>query len=144
MDVSTVAFPIHITGLLVALWNIFHADHMGLRWVLGTTKKLDVAIVKKYHRGTWIGLLILITSGLTLFYPMREFLLSRPQFYAKMTCVLALVVNGIAITFLQKRAIENSFEELSFSQKLPLFISASVSTAGWIGAISMAFFLIPE
>ncbi|MDQ5962571.1 MAG: hypothetical protein QG653_378 [Patescibacteria group bacterium] len=144
MEISQIVLPLHILALLFGLWNIYHADHMGLAWVLGKKEKLDASLVKKYHTWTWASLIALIATGATLFYPMREFLLSRPQFFLKMGFVGALLLNGIAITFFQKRAIEHSFRELSFSQKVPLFISAGISSVGWVGAIICAFFLVPE
>lgn len=144
MEISQIIFPLHILALLFGLWNIYHADHMGLAWVLGKKERLDGELVKKYHTRTWTALIALMVTGFTLFYPMREFLLTRPQFFLKMGFVGALALNGIAITLFQKRAIEHSFKELSFSQKFPLFISAGISVTGWVGAIICAFFLIPE
>jgi hypothetical protein len=144
MDITTIVLPLHLLTLLFVLWNVYHADHMGLAWVLGKKERLDASLVKKYHYRTSFGLFFMVVTGFILFYPMREFLLARPQFFIKMACVGALIINGLAIGQLQTRAVEHSFKELSLSQKFPLFVSAGISSLGWIGAIIMAFFLIPE
>lgn len=141
MELETILFPLHILTLAFIAWNVFHADHMAFSWTTGKQSKLDAVLVKKYHYRIWAGLLGMIITGLLLFYPEREELLGRPQFYAKMGFVVALVLNSIAIGFLQKRAVEHSYKELSFGQRLPLFISGVVSTLGWLGAAGMAFFL---
>ena len=134
-------FPLHIITLLFIAWNVFHADHLAFSWTTSKTEKLDASLVKKYHYRVWAGLIGMIITGFFLFYPQRDYLLERPQFYVKMGFVLALVLNSVAIGFLQKRAVEYSYKELSFTQKLPLFISGGVSTLGWLGATVGAFFL---
>jgi hypothetical protein len=144
MELGSIVLPLHILVLLFALWNIYKADHLGLAWMLGKKEILDERTVVRYHHRIWLALFGMIATGFLLFYPMREFLLTRPQFFAKMGFVGALLLNSIAITFLQKKATRNAFVELSFSQKVPLFISSAVSVIGWLGAIIMAFFLVPE
>lgn len=138
---SDIILPIHLISLAFVFWNVVNADHMGFNWVRGKTPTLDKNTVKKYHYGSWIGLLLMITTGLILFWPMRDYLLARQQFLIKMVFVVALIVNGLVIGNLQERAITNKFEDLSFKEKLPLFISGAVSTISWLGAFTMAFFL---
>jgi hypothetical protein len=117
---------------------------MGISWIRGRVETLDAKKVKKYHRGSWIGLSLMIITGALLFYPLREFLLTRPQFYIKMAFVVTLVCNGFVIGKLQHIAIEKSFSSLSSFQKIPLYISGAVSTVCWLGAIVCALFLLPE
>lgn len=133
--------PLHIISLTYVAWNIFHADHMGFNWMRGKIQKLDMATIKKYHTRTWIGLSLMIITGFALFFPMREYLLGRTQFYIKMAFVVTLICNGFVINHLMKRATLHTFKELSFSQKLPLLISGGVSTLAWLGAVITAFFI---
>jgi hypothetical protein len=135
--------PLHLLSLVYVAWNIFHADHMGFNWISGKAQTLNASEVTKYHKGSWIGLGLMILTGLFLFYPLREFLLTRPQFYVKMAFVITLICNGLVIGKLQHIAIEKPFASLSNSQKLPLFISGVVSTLSWLGAAAAAFFLLP-
>lgn len=136
--------PLHLLSLTYVAWNIFHADHMGLNWIRGKVTMLDEKTITKYHKGSWIGLGLMITTGLFLFWPLREFLLTRPQFYIKMAFVVTLIGNGLIIGILQKTASTKKFTSLSFKEKLPLFISGAVSTLSWLGAGLAGLFLIPE
>jgi hypothetical protein len=86
----------------------------------------------------------MIVTGVFLFIPMREYLLTRPQFYIKMAFVVTLIANAFVIGHLQKRATTHSFKDLSFKEKLPLFISGAVSTVAWLGAATTALFLVEE
>ncbi len=141
---ETVILPIHLLVLTFTAWQIFKADHLGFTWMRGRVKTLDAKEVKKYHYRTWAGLILMIITGFTLFWPMREFLLTRPQFFVKMTFVAALLLNSFAIGVLQKTATERPYSSLSLKEKLPLFISGAVSTLSWLGAAAGGFFLIPE
>ncbi len=141
---DTILLPIHITILGFTLWNVLKADHLGFNWILGKVKILEVGEVKKYHYRIIIGLGLMILSGVLMFWPMREFLLSRPQFYVKMIFVITLVINSIAISYVQKTACSKTFKSLSLSEKLPLFISGGLSTVAWLGAICGGLYLIPE
>ena len=144
MDVNDIVLPLHLMSLGYVAWNIISADHLGLTWIRATRPTLPEALVRKYHKGTWIGLCLMIATGFTLFWPMREFLLTRPQFYIKMFFVLALVANGFMIGKFINIATTRTYASLTFKEKLPLLISGAVSTLGWLGAATMAFYLIPD
>ncbi len=144
MDVSTIVLPLHLLSLAYVAWNVVHADHLGFKWIRGKEQVLNVATVQKYHKGSWIGLGLMIVTGVILFLPMREFLLTRPQFYVKMAFVVTLVCNGLVIGKLQHVATTKTFTSLTFTEKLPLFISGAVSTLAWIGATLGGLFLIPD
>lgn len=144
MEISTIILPLHIISLIYVAWNVVHADHMGFNWIRSKVVTLNESTIKKYHHGSFIGLGLMIFTGLILFWPMREFLLTRPQFYAKMGFVTALFINGFVIGHLSKVSTSKSFASLTLGEKIPLFISGGVSTISWIGATIAALFLIPE
>lgn len=142
MDV--VILPLHLLILGFVGWNIFQADHLGFKWMRGTRAMLDKAVLEKYHLRVWIGLLGMIATGLLLFWPMREYLLARPQFYLKMAFVATLIINAFVIGHLQTKATRSTYASLSFKEKLPLFISGAVSTCCWLGAATTALFLVQD
>ncbi|MCF7843375.1 hypothetical protein K9M47_00575 [Candidatus Gracilibacteria bacterium] len=144
MEIASIALPLHLISLVYVAWNVVRADHMGFNWIRGKIGILDENIVNKYHRGSWLGLGMMIVTGSLLFWPMREFLLSRPQFYVKMGFVTALLINGLVIGHLSKLSTTKTFSSLSLREKIPLFISGAVSTVSWIGAALGGLFLIPE
>lgn len=141
---SEIFVPIHLLALAFVAWNVFHADHLGFNWIRGKVPMLDTDTVKKYHNRTWFGLILMILTGFILFWPTREYLLTRPQFFIKMGFVLALFINSFVIGILSKTSTTKTYSSLTFSQKLPLIISGGVSTVSWLGATVMAFFLEQE
>ena len=144
MGIHDIVLPVHLMTFGFIAWTVFRADCLGSGWIRGTEAVLPVEEVRKLHRTTWIGLSIMITTGLIMFWPMREYLLTRPQFYAKMAFVITLVMNGFAIGHLQKVSFTKKYSDLPRREKLPLFISGAVSSLAWVGAATMAFFLIPD
>ena len=136
-------FPIHMLALAYSAWNIFNADRMGFSWIKGKVNTLDAKEVAKYHKATWIGLLLLIGSGVGLFWPKRDYLLNNPAFYIKMGFIAALFINSFFIDSLQKVATSKSCPSLNSKEKFPLYLSGAVSTISWIGAGITAFFLLP-
>lgn len=141
---SEFLLPLHLLTLTFVIWNVFHADHLGFAWVRGKVATLNGAEVRKYHIRVWIGLIGMIITGFLMFLPMREYLLTRPQFYTKMAFVLMLLMNGFVIGKFQTIATSKPYSELTDKEKLPLFISGAVSTLGWLGAATTAFFLVEE
>ncbi len=141
---SQLFLPLHLLSLLYVAWNVIRADHAGFLWMTGKEQLLSKKDISTYHHGTWIGLGLMIITGSVLFYPMREFLLTRPQFYIKMGFVFTLIINGLVIGKISHIATEKTFISLSTREKAPLLISGAISTISWIGAIVAAFFLIPE
>lgn len=139
-----ILLPLHFAVLGFTAWNVILADHMGFNWIRGKAQTLAKDKVKKYHYRIWIGLGLMILTGLFLFWPLREFLLTRTQFYVKMAFVATLVVNSLIIGFLQETAITRSYASLSFKDKIPLFVSGAISTACWILTATAGFYLIPE
>jgi hypothetical protein len=134
--------PLHLLTLAFIAWNVFRADHLGLSWMRGKVMVLDKVKVEKYHKNIWIGLGLMIFTGLFLFWPLSEYLLTRPQFYVKMWFVGVLIINGIAIGRLNKVAQVKAFSALTSKEKLPLLISGAISTLGWLGAALGGLFLL--
>lgn len=135
--------PIHILALLYSVWNIVHADHMGFNWMRGKIATLDKDTIEKYHKGSWIGLMAMIVTGLIIFSNVKANII-YPQFYIKMGFVTALVINGFVIGKLSSIPTKKTFASLSTKEKIPLFISGAVSTISWIGAVIMAGFILTE
>lgn len=141
---SSILPPLHFIVLGFTAWNVVLADHMGFTWIQGKAKTLNANNVKKYHYRVWTGLGLMILTGFFLFWPLREFLLTRTQFYVKMAFVTTLFINSFIIGYLKETAITKTYASLSLKEKLPFFISGALSTACWILAATAAFYLIPD
>lgn len=144
MEINDLVLPLHLAVLLYAAWNILHADHLGFTWITGKVNVLPEKDIRKYHRRVWAGLIGMMITGFIMFWPMREYLLERWQFLLKMSFVLALVANGFAIGSIQKVATKKWYRELTTREKIPLLLSGAISTAGWVGAARMAFFIVED
>lgn len=141
MSISDFIFPVHIASLIFSVAGIFLADHQAFNWLSGKTSTLDKKILLKYHRWVFSGLSLMIITGVTLFWPMREYLLHNTIFGAKMFFVAVLVVNSFFIGKLMNIATEKPYSILSGRERFPLILSGVVSTLGWLGAFISANFL---
>lgn len=135
--------PLHILSLVYAAWNILHADHMGFNWMRGKVEKLDTLTVAKYHRGTWVGLILAIITGILAFLSVRSEII-YPQFYVKIGFVSVIVINSFLIGSLSKIPTRKTFDSLSKKEKLPLILSGGFSFLSWGGALIMALFIVAE
>lgn len=134
-------FYLHIAGVALSFVSIVLADKQGFAWFRGKTPVLDEGKVAKVHRLVWTGLIVTIISGFFAFWDKRFYLLESPAFIVKMIFVVALTVNGFFIGRLMKLPCKKAFKDFTFKEKLPLFISGTVSGISWVSAFILAFFL---
>lgn len=132
---------IHVAILVVTAFFVVCTDFLGLLYLLGKKKTLPEKPVTWAHRIILAGLCGMILSGVTLFVPMREYLLSQPNFYVKMAFVAALVINAFVIGAHMKKAFTTPFKELPSLEKKKLLVSGAVSTLSWLGAIFGGIYL---
>ena len=133
--------PLHILFLFVAAIGILIADHAAFLWMKGTTLVIGKKTLFTAHWLVTTALLGLVYTGLFLFWPRRDYLLTQPLFLLKMAFVAALLINSMAIEWLMHVAAVRPFNSLSTGQKTPLFISGAISTVSWIGAGLMGLFI---
>lgn len=139
LGISVPILYIHLATLGGTVLCLLFADHQAFSWVMGHKEKLNKKTIEVVHYLTLVGLGIMIVSGVAMAIPLREYLFTVPAYWIKMAFVLALVVNSFVIGSLMKTAFNHSFKSLALSEKLPLFVSGSVSGISWLGAIIAAF-----
>ncbi len=131
---------IHIGILILTAIAILWADIYGSSWLKGRRTTLNPIIVARLHTAVTIGLTGMITTGIILFWPLREYLTNaNGPFIAKMIFVFALVINSLVIESHMKIATTIAFKDTSFKQKSILFVSGVVSALSWVGAVIAAF-----
>lgn len=140
---ETIYISLHVLSFLFVIWSVVRADHMGYLWFTGKVKTLEKSAVKKHHHSVMAGFILMIITGALVFSTVKANII-YPQFYIKMSFVLALFVNSFIIGKLSNIAITKSFDSLTSKEKLPIYISAIVSTVSWIGATIMALFILAE
>ncbi len=133
---------VHVAVLLLTAFGILYTDHVGLSYLRGTRELLSKRFITLSHRGVWVGLLLMIATGIVLVLPSWEYRLQDPAFYVKMGFVLVLLVNAHAIGKLSTVAAERPFKSLPSDTQKTLLISGGLSAMGWIGATLIGFFFL--
>jgi cation transport ATPase len=136
MDLVT----IHLLLLIVTAPVILYADHMGFQYLTGRVKTISPRKVEWTHRLVSIGIVLLIVTGVLITIPIWAVVLEKPLFYAKLAFVATLVLNGVFIGSLMKKATMTPFTNLSKDEKKFLLLSGAVSALGWISTTLIAFF----
>ncbi len=132
---------IHIAFVVLTLCLVFYSDHKAFLWFRGKIVRMDSVKTNICHKlGLW-GFLLICTTGFSLFWPLREFLLSNNVFLSKMIFVSVLGINGLFIGKLSPLAINNSYFDLSSKEKTVLFVSAMCSSLGWVCTIVLAYLI---
>lgn len=132
---------IHLGVLLITVIAIVYSDYLGLAYMRGKKETLSVSKVVLLHRFIWVGIILMILTGIVLISSSWEYWLQNPVFYIKMGFVCILIINSIFIGKLSHIATEQSFASLETEQKSVLLLSGALSVIGWIGSISVSFFL---
>ncbi len=126
-------------GFVIAL--IALADKEALAWVRGKKQVLDKSLLHNIHMLTWVALLTLTLTGLILFYPRWDYLLTQPLFLIKLLFVAVLFVNAILIGRLIEASTHRQFIELNVREKLQLVLSGGISFVAWLGALVLGLIL---
>ncbi len=133
---------IHLITLLCTVVVILFADHEGFSYMRGKKQTLSHKLTQFFHYGVWVGLCLMITTGVFLALPAWEFYLKDPVFLLKMFFVLVLVVNGVFIGKFTALASEKPFAELPSRMQHTLRVSGALSTIGWVGAAVIGYFFL--
>ncbi|HVZ75881.1 MAG TPA: hypothetical protein VG934_01255 [Candidatus Paceibacterota bacterium] len=134
MNLHEIPFYLHLAALAVAACGLLYADKIGLSWMRGRTETVPSRTLLVLHEVVSVALIVLILTGLYLFWPLREYLLHQRLFYIKMSFVALLVVNSIAIDNLMHTAAHTPFRDLPARLRTGLFVSGGLSFLCWVGA----------
>ncbi len=137
---SVVTF--HIGFMIYTLSVIFLADKEAMAWIRGSKMYLDEKRLRIYHYLTWLGLLLLISSGILLVYSAYGYYFSNPFFIIKLLFVGILLTNAILLGRFMPLATKRSYNGLTTDEKLPLLASGVISTFAWASVIFIGFFLL--
>lgn len=139
---QNILWYVHIASLCLAGAGMLIADKSALAWLRGRAATVSPAALLRLHWIVTIGLCGLVATGLLMFWPLREYLMGEPQFWIKMAFVVALIINSFFIEAFMHKATTYPFASLTPTQKIPLFISGGISVFCWLGAGTLAFFLL--
>jgi hypothetical protein len=118
---------------------ILYADYMGLRYFTGKASTLPLRPLQLVHRAVFIGITLLVVTGIIITVPRWFMLFDNILFYAKLAFVLTLIVNGLFIHKLMHKATSSPFASLELSEKRLLMFSGALSGISWIVTIIIGF-----
>ncbi|MCG6496783.1 hypothetical protein [Kitasatospora sp. A2-31] len=132
----TVALFLHLAALVVGFGAVLAIDYYGLLWMLGRrTLRQVVGFTAPLHVPVWGGLTGLVLSGVLL-----EPQLSSGLTRVKLGLVLLIALNGVYASTLHRRL--EGYEGIRPPARLLArgAVSATVSQAGWWGAVLIGFY----
>ena len=133
---------LHVSVLILTAVGILYADKEVAQYIRGTKELLDEKLMRWLHRGVWVGLILMIATGVGLYLEKGEPFLGDPAFLIKMFMVGALVANGFVIGQLTQHTIHTPFRNLSKKTTRAFFVSGGISAACWIGATLIGLFFL--
>ena len=142
MDLNLVFLAIHLVGLALGLGGATISDILFFRAI----KDKDVdpseySTLKVLSKVIWVGLILLIASGLGMFYLIYRQnsgslpLLSSPRWQAKLTLVGIVLANGFVFLSYVFPALGNIGLSLTKFKLWLLAASGTVSIVSWYGIL---------
>jgi len=141
MTLYSLVLTIHISTAITLIGTVLIADHYALSWVRGKRETLPHTIMARIHYGMYIGLGIMVLSGIYMFLPIKEYLLYEVAFQIKMGFLVALILNSVLIGQLLHTSTHNSFASLTKKTQLVFSLSGGASSISWASIIIGAQFL---
>ncbi|MEY2701542.1 MAG: hypothetical protein RLY43_162 [Bacteroidota bacterium] len=135
MDFTT----LHLIAMFLTMTVVAYADHMGFKYFTGKSQTLDLKKVKLAHNLVFIGIGLLVVTGIIITIPMWTYMFVNPFFYTKLAFVLTLVLNGLFIGKLMTKATNTPFALLDKEEKRVLLVSGAVSGISWVATILIGF-----
>ena len=142
IDSSTLLLIIHLFGVVLGGGGAFASDLIFMSAV--KDKKISSTEMRFLRLGgkmVWLGLAILVISGVFIFFGDTENYLHSSKFLAKMTIVGIIIINGLVFHAYHiprlHRHINNHFPSSDeFIRNAPLLLgSGAISMVSWISAI---------
>jgi hypothetical protein len=133
--------PVHIGAFVVTITGVILADLYALLWVIGKFPTLQSRYLTGLHYVVGTGLLVSITSGFLMFWPLREYLVTVEAFWVKVVFVMVLIINSFVISAHMHIHTTQTFSSLSKTQRLPLFLSGATSAISWVTVFVAALLL---
>jgi len=147
IELRTILTIFHLLGVVIGMGAAFMTDMM---FIKSTKDKIinekEISFIALGSRMVWIGLFLIIISGISLFALSPEEYLNSSKFLAKMVIVAILTINGIFfhfkhLPFLRKNLNQDLTKSENFrNNSMTLFISGGISSISWLSALTLGIF----
>ena len=142
ITVKTIYLIAHIFGVILGAGGAFASDAIFFKTVKdGVIEATELGFMKLMSKLVWGGVVILIISGVLLFFTDPAGYLASSKFLVKVTIVAVIVINGIIFHFIHLPHISNHVglkinESPTFLKKSTfLMASGAVSMVSWISTV---------
>ncbi|MDP2648020.1 MAG: hypothetical protein Q8P35_02165 [Candidatus Yanofskybacteria bacterium] len=132
----------HLFGVAVGAGSAYMSDLIFIHSARdGKISPTEHTFLRLASRMVWVGLFILILSGIGLYFEHPERYAESGKFWAKMTIVGVIILNGIIfhtyhIPHLKRNPGEHLLFSEVFSRRGPLLlVSGAVSFVSWTSAL---------
>lgn len=139
ITIKTVYTILHMFGAILGAGAAFVGDTMFFKTVKDRViEKTELEFMQMNSRTVWVGVFILLISGVLLFTTDPEKYMNSSKFLAKITIVGVIIVNGLAFHFAHipnmKKHIGMKFAESEAFRNKSTFLLASgaVSITSWV------------
>lgn len=144
---------LHILGVVFGLGAATVTDLLFVDFMRNfRVERREAEIMELLSKIIWVGLGLLLISGLALFLPRWEAFLASDRFLMKMTAVGAVILNGVflnlwiqprarKISFVktgETRAISEEEKERRVRLRRGAFALGGISFVSWYGAFGLA------
>lgn len=143
LDNTTIYLIAHIFGAILGAGGAFLSDAMFFSSVKdGLIEKTELRFMQLGGKFVWIGIFILVVSGVFLVSTNPDYYLSSTKFLAKVSIVGLIITNGIIFHFIH---LPNIKKHLGIKFKdAPLFIKSSsfLIVSGALSMVSWVFTVV--
>jgi hypothetical protein len=137
----TLATIFHLLGAVIGMGGAFASDLIFFSSIRDEkVSRTEMRFLRLGGKMVWLGLAIIVASGIALVAENPERYLASPKFLAKMTIVAVLIVNGVLfhlvhIPRLERHAGTHFPSSDEFVRNVPILLaSGAISTVSWLGA----------
>ncbi len=131
----------HILGAFIGAGAAYTSDITFMRSIRdGVIDQTEFRRLIRLSRFVWVGLALLIFSGVGLFLAKPDFYLHSVKFMSKMSIVLLLTINGIIfhvyhLPFIKRRIGATLFIGVQGKQGSWIILSGVLSVVSWTAAL---------
>lgn len=143
MNIWVIFVMLHILGTAIGAGAAFTGDFIFLHSARKKVLNVDqIKILDSIGKFVWLGLLILLISGIGLYFERPDIYWHSGKFWAKMTIVGILSLNGLAFLLFHRPLMEEAAGK-KFSNSLGIVKRRNlVALSGGISVVSWSFAII--
>lgn len=147
IEIKTIYTIIHLFGIAIGAGGVFFSDLVFFKSIKdGKLSSAEFSFMELGSKMVWVGLAVLVVSGILLFSLDVDKYLASSKFLAKVTIVGIIIVNGILLHIkfipkLRKAVREGEMLIGEYIKSNPIvLVGGVVSAVSWSAAIILGAF----